>query len=164
MSMYKQLAAIAASTIIISAGFVSAVEVESTVPGMTFTVVEKKKDTRPIPMKEFFTQYCNTVGVGVPEVFRQIPLRIPGVKREDRLYSALQKCVYLGFMPNSAVTYQRNAPVTARFVNVFVSRTMKIDPNVNEDDDYLTRDAFVTLIDSLPTYQMLLSIGNQTRR
>lgn len=141
----------------------AAQEVDITItPISNFVAPEAKKDPRPVTMKEFFTQYCNAVGYGIPEVFRQIPLRMPGVKREDTLYNALQKCVYLGFVANSAVNYKWTAPVTARFVNIFVSKTLKMDPDVNEDEINLNRVDFDNLIDSVPNYKMLMSVANLT--
>ena len=157
--MIRKIAAFAVSIMVISPSFVQAVQIESNVPGVTFTVIENKETPSTVTMKEFFTQYCNTVGYWVPEVFRQVPIRIPGVDREDTLYSALQKCVYLGFVPNSSVTYQRNNPITTRFANLFVQRTLKFDPNMSEASDLLSREVFIALIDSLPNYKMLEALA-----
>lgn len=123
-----------------------------------------KKDVRPVLIREFLTQYCNAVGYGVPDVFRQLPLRIPGVKREESLYIALQKCIYLGFIPNSTVNYHWDSKTTSRFVSVFVSKTLKVDVDINEDNAYLSREDFVRLIDTVPNYKMLMSLGNATQR
>ena len=152
---------------LLSGAYSASIDIDSGVSGVEITVtpiIQKKIDPRPVMMKEFFTQFCNEVGYGIPEVFRQIPLRIPGVNRDDTLYGALQKCVYLGFLPNSSVSYKWTQPVTTRFVNVFVSKHLKIDPEVNEDEQYLNRVDFIELIDALPNYKMLMAIGDAASR
>lgn len=168
--MYKKLLVVVASAVtfgLIGSAY-GAAELVIT-PVMNFTVTPeakpkvKKQDNRPVSMREFFTQYCNRVGAGVPDIFRQIPLKISDVKRDNPLYSALQRCVYLGFVPNAATSYQRNSSVTSRFVNVLISKNLRIDPNVNEDVAKLTRQDFGRLIDSLPTYGMLLNVGVQSK-
>ena len=60
--MIRKIAAFAVSIMVISPSFVQAVQIESNVPGVTFTVIENKETPSTVTMKEFFTQYCNTVG------------------------------------------------------------------------------------------------------
>jgi hypothetical protein len=140
--MYKKIIISVMSIVSLSSFGAVFAAADITVTPVITTAVEKKIDVRPVTVKEFFTQYCNEVGYGLPDVFIQLPLRITGVKREDPLYTALQKCVYLGFIPNSSVNYNRNSYVTSRFVNVFVSKTLKADPDIDEDNDYLSREDF----------------------
>ncbi|MBP6911182.1 hypothetical protein KBC03_06415 [Patescibacteria group bacterium] len=98
--VYKKIIVVAGAVTLGMMGSVYGAAEIIVTPGINFTVTAtprkaKKQDPRPVSVKEFFTQYCNKVGGGVPEVFRQIPLRIPAVDRNDPLYTALQKCVYL---------------------------------------------------------------------
>lgn len=123
------------------------------------TMSEPKEDKRPVSMREFFTEFCEEVGYGVPEVSLQIDLRIPGVERQDVLYSALQKCVYLGFIPNSRVNYRWDATITPKFINIFVSKYLHIDPDVNEDENVVTRTQLRNMMRSIPNYKMLMSLG-----
>lgn len=165
--MIKKTIVVAASIIAMSMSTVfatSSINAPTIIITPSITSSTPKKDVRPVLVREFFTQYCNAVGYGIPDVFRQIPLRIPGVKREEPLYIALQKCVYLGFVPNSAVNYLWDSKTTSKFANVFASKTLKIDPDINEDDLYLSREDFVRLIDTVPNYKMLMSLGNATQR
>lgn len=123
----------------------------------------KKQDMRPVSLKDFFTQYCTAVGYGIPQVYGQIALRIPGVDRGDKLYGALQKCAYLGFIPNSTITYNWNSPVSPRFIDVLVSKNLKIDPQLNEDNETITRVDLLKVMGMLPNYQMLMNLGSMTQ-
>ena len=130
-------------------------------PTITVTAdVVKKQDMRPVSLKEFFTQYCTTVGYGIPQVYGQIQLRIPGVERNDKLYSALQKCAYLGFIPNSTITYKWNNSVAPKFINILVSKNLKLDPHLNEDKQTITRTDLARLLGMIPNYQMLMNLGD----
>ncbi len=131
---------------------------------IVFTQIKKKSDPRPILMREFFTRYCDTIGYGIPEVYRQLTLKMTNVTREEPLYASLQKCVYLGFITNSTVTYKWDSPVTPKFINVFVAETLRADAAMNEENKYVTREEFNALVDALPNYKMLMSIGTQTKR
>lgn len=132
---------------------------------ITFTVlpVKKKQDMRPITMKEFFIQYCTKVAQGVPQVYTQIPLRISGIDREDKLYGALQKCVYLGFIPNSTVSYKWTSTVSPKFINLLIDKNLEIDPDLPEEKQTITRADLSRIMDMLPNYQMLMSIGALSR-
>lgn len=148
-------------------GAVSAQEI----PGVTITIVNgpievtaPQKELPYVPMREFFTKFCNTVGYGIPDIYKQIPLKILGVKRAEPLYAALQKCTYLGFLPNNPIRYQRDRPVGTRFVNLFLSRAMKMDPDFNEENVDLTRNDFKRLTSALPNYQMLISLAEESMR
>lgn len=52
----------------------------------------------------------------------------------------------------------------SRFVNLFVSKTLHIDPDVNEDNEKLMRADLAKLINGLPNYSMLMNIGSQSKR
>lgn len=161
--MKKILVFLAASLLFSSVSVFAAGELIIT-PISNIVVSKPKIDKRPVLMREFFTEFCNHVGYGVPTVAGQIPLRIPSVEKTDALYSALQKCVYLGFIANSSVHYQWDSPITPRFVNIFVSKYLKIDPDVNEDDDVIIREDLKYLINSLPNYKMLMALGEISSR
>ena len=156
MHMYQKIAIVLISVLAWSVQGVFAVQSPTSV---TVTYIEGKW---PVTMKEFFTEYCTTIGKGIPEAYKQIPLKTMGVKRTDPLYNALQKCVYLGFIPNSALKYQWSATVTTRFVNNFMYKTLKLDPDIKEDELHLTRETFARLIEVLPNYETLINIGDKT--
>lgn len=161
----KRFLAFVAATILFSSPLSVFAAGEIVVIPITNVVVSKPKiDTRPVLMKEFFTTFCNQVGYGVPTVAKQIPLRIPGIDTTDALYDALQKCVYLGFISNSSISYQWNAPITPRFVNIFVSKYLKINLDLNEDEEVIIREDLKHIIKSLPNYKMLMALGEVSSR
>lgn len=161
--MYKKIIATLIGAAFVSVGFSYAADNAGPMITVTPIIKAKKQDERPITVKEFFTRYCDKAGYGIPDVFIQIPLRIQGVKREDPLYIALQKCIYLGFIPNSNNNYNWGNAVTPRFVNLFVGKTLHFDPDFNEEKSKIVRAEFSHFIDTVPTYSMLMNIGNQTR-
>lgn len=124
----------------------------------------KKQDMRPVTFKEFFMQYCNRVGYGVPQIYTQLTLKMTGIARGDQVYSAMQKCVYLGFVSNTTTSYKWNSPVTPKFINILISQNMHTDADLNEDSLTITRADLAKVINTLPNYQMLMSIGTQTNR
>ena len=141
------------------------------IPGVTITITDtpvvaapQQKELPYVPMREFFTKFCNTVGYGIPDVYKQIPLKLLSVKRAEPLYPALQKCVYLGFLSNGPIRYQWDRPVGTKFVNLFLSKAMKMNPDFNEDNIDLTREDYKRLIGALPNYQMLISLAEESMR
>lgn len=133
---------------------------------VTVTVTPVKPVTAPpfVSLREFMTQVCTNVGYGIPEVYKQLPLKILNVKRSESLYSALQKCVYLGFLANSPIRYQWDRPVGTKFVNLFIGNAMSMDPGFDEEQTDLSRKDFSRLINALPSYKALMLLAEKSRR
>lgn len=71
--------------------------------------------------------------------------------------------MYLGFIPNSTVSYKWGSSVSPKFINILISKNIQIDPDINEDNTTITRKDLNNLINSLPNYQMLMNVGAKSR-
>jgi carboxyl-terminal processing protease len=119
---------------------------------------------RPISLWKFFLDVCGRLWQWMPNVYKDINISWPNVTKESPLYSALQKCAYLGIIETKGKINDFQVSVKWNFVYDFFWQKLHMDVTAQlQPDEAVLSDVWEEKIRyTVPTYygiQRLLNLS-----
>lgn len=132
-------------------------------------VPKSQQRRRPVPRKvtlqKFFVDVCSRLWEWMPHVYKDIDIQWPNVNKWTKLYTALQKCAYLGIIEKRWKVTNFQVPVKWNFVYDFLGSKLNLTPEIQlQPDEYVTINTWEVYIrNTIPTYtaiQKLLQLAS----
>ena len=76
---------------------------------------------------EFFTVYFDTIWSDIPPSYKYIKLNFKNINQTWKIYTALQKWVYMDFLPNQNIDLNLNQKITQKQVSILIKSNFDID-------------------------------------
>lgn len=120
---------------------------------------------RPLTLQKFFVDMCNRLWEWMPIIYKDIDINWPSVSKWTKLYTALQKCAYLGVVEKRWKITNFQVPVKWNFIYDFLGSKLNITPDIQlQSDENVSIHTWETYIRStIPTYyaiQKLLQVAS----
>ncbi len=106
----------------------------------TYKVPKIVAKPRPLLLQTFLHDVCERVGQGIPSVYKQMIVKRPSVKKDDTMYTALQKCVYLGILEPTSRINNLQTPVNGDFVKDFLWKKFSLSLPTDLGAETLTQN------------------------
>lgn len=100
---------------------------------------------------DLIVNFCLYEWQELPDSYQDISVKYLNATSGSQLYTALQKCIYMGYLPNKAITLSLWVPVNMANYIQFVQKILWITPDVDPTLP-LTAQALKNLLNILPTF------------
>lgn len=99
-----------------------------------------------LTVEEFMIRFYNHVGQNIPDSYQYIDLHFKNIYPGTRVYRALQKGVYLWYLPNDEITLPLNKLLTQKMAIMIISEAT--DENIPyESSEYVTQEWLWEILD-----------------
>lgn len=85
------------------------------------------KAERFLNFGEFFTIYFNTIWSNIPKSYKYIKLNFKNIAHTWKVYDALQKWVYMDYLPNQNIDLNLSKKITQKQVSMLIKSNLEID-------------------------------------